>query len=161
MNLNDIKSVYFVGIGGIGMSAIARYFLHKGLTVGGYDKTPSDLTRKLQEEGALIHYCEDVEQIPAACKNHTCHTCGAQGTGIFPRERVRNTKTCPGSGYTYPLPERSLCGRYTRKDDNQQYGCSPIAPKSCGLQRLPWRNNKELRDKLYPQQRESLCSDRS
>ena len=68
MNLNDIKSVYFVGIGGIGMSAIARYFLHKGLTVGGYDKTPSDLTRKLQEEGALIHYCEDVEQIPAACK---------------------------------------------------------------------------------------------
>ena len=68
MNINDIKSVYFVGIGGIGMSAIARYFLHKGLTVGGYDKTPSDLTKKLQEEGALIHYCEDVEQIPTACK---------------------------------------------------------------------------------------------
>ena len=69
MNLNDIKSVYFVGIGGIGMSAIARYFLHKGMTVGGYDKTPSDLTKKLQEEGANIHYTEDVEQIPAECKN--------------------------------------------------------------------------------------------
>ena len=69
MNLNDIKSVYFVGIGGIGMSAIARYFLHKGMTVGGYDKTPSDLTKKLQEEGANIHYAEDVEQIPAECKN--------------------------------------------------------------------------------------------
>ena len=68
MNLNDIKSVYFVGIGGIGMSAIARYFLHKGLVVGGYDKTPSDLTKKLQEEGASIHYTEDVEQIPTACK---------------------------------------------------------------------------------------------
>ena len=54
MNLNDIKSVYFVGIGGIGMSAIARYFLHKGLTVGGYDKTPSDLTKKLPEEGAFL-----------------------------------------------------------------------------------------------------------
>ena len=52
MNLDNIKSVYFVGIGGIGMSAIARYFLHKGMTVGGYDKTPSDLTKKLQEEGA-------------------------------------------------------------------------------------------------------------
>ena len=69
MNLNDIKAVYFVGIGGIGMSAIARYFLHKGLVVGGYDKTPSDLTGKLQQEGAFIHYSEDVEQIPAACKH--------------------------------------------------------------------------------------------
>ena len=69
MNLNDIKSVYFVGIGGIGMSAIARYFLHKGMTVGGYDKTPSDLTKKLQEEGSFIHYTEDVELIPAECKN--------------------------------------------------------------------------------------------
>ena len=44
MKLNDIKAVYFVGIGGIGMSAIARYFLHQGVVVGGYDKTPSDLT---------------------------------------------------------------------------------------------------------------------
>ncbi|MBO7067730.1 MAG: UDP-N-acetylmuramate--L-alanine ligase [Bacteroidaceae bacterium] len=69
MNLNDIKSVYFVGIGGIGMSAIARYFLQKGLIVGGYDKTPSDLTKKLQDEGARIHYTEDIEQIPAECKN--------------------------------------------------------------------------------------------
>ncbi len=50
------------------MSAIARYFLHQGLVVGGYDRTPSDLTRKLEEEGALIHYEEDVEMIPAPCK---------------------------------------------------------------------------------------------
>ena len=69
MNINDIKSVYFVGAGGIGMSAIARYFLNKGLVVGGYDKTPSDLTRQLEEEGMLIHYEEDVNQIPQACKN--------------------------------------------------------------------------------------------
>ena len=45
MNIKDIKSVYFIGAGGIGMSAIARYFLHKGLIVGGYDKTPSELTQ--------------------------------------------------------------------------------------------------------------------
>ena len=45
MELKDIKAVYFVGAGGIGMSAIARYFRQKGLVVGGYDKTPSDLTR--------------------------------------------------------------------------------------------------------------------
>lgn len=58
MNINDIKSVYFVGAGGIGMSAIARYFLNKGLVVGGYDKTPSDLTRQLEKEGMFIHYEE-------------------------------------------------------------------------------------------------------
>ena len=69
MNINDIKSVYFVGAGGIGMSAIARYFLNKGLIVGGYDKTPSELTRQLEKEGMLIHYEEDINQIPQACKN--------------------------------------------------------------------------------------------
>ena len=68
MELNKIKAVYFVGAGGIGMSAIARYFLKKGLVVAGYDKTPSDLTRQLQEEGMLIHYEEDVDAIPEACK---------------------------------------------------------------------------------------------
>ena len=70
MNINNIKSVYFVGAGGIGMSAIARYFLNKGLVVGGYDKTPSDLTRQLEKEGMFIHYEEDINQIPQACKNN-------------------------------------------------------------------------------------------
>lgn len=50
MELKDIKSVYFIGAGGIGMSAIARYFLHKGLFVAGYDKTPSTLTRQLEKK---------------------------------------------------------------------------------------------------------------
>ena len=68
MELNKIKAVYFVGAGGIGMSAIASYFLKKGLVVAGYDKTPSDLTRQLQEEGMLIHYEENVDAIPEACK---------------------------------------------------------------------------------------------
>ncbi len=68
MELKDIKSVYFVGAGGIGMSAIARYFIKRGLVVAGYDKTPSDLTRVLEKEGMLIHYTEDVEQIPHACR---------------------------------------------------------------------------------------------
>lgn len=64
-----MKAVYFVGIGGIGMSAIARYFLHQGLVVGGYDRTPSELTRRLEEEGAHIHYEENVDLIPEACKD--------------------------------------------------------------------------------------------
>ncbi|MBP3827394.1 MAG: UDP-N-acetylmuramate--L-alanine ligase [Prevotella sp.] len=63
MELKDIKAVYFVGIGGIGMSAIARFFLHRNVAVGGYDKTPSALTLHLEEEGAQIHYEENVEKI--------------------------------------------------------------------------------------------------
>ncbi len=69
MELKDIKSVYFVGAGGIGMSAIARYFINKGLVVAGYDKTPSDLTHQLEKEGMLIHYEENIEEIPHACKD--------------------------------------------------------------------------------------------
>lgn len=68
MNIQDIKSVYFIGAGGIGMSAIARYFLSQGKLVAGYDRTPSELTNRLVQEGALIHYEEDVEQVPQACK---------------------------------------------------------------------------------------------
>ena len=68
MNIKDIKAVYFVGAGGIGMSAIARYFLKKGLVVAGYDKTPSDLTRQLEKEGMLIHYEENINEIPHICK---------------------------------------------------------------------------------------------
>ncbi len=67
--MQNIKAVYFVGAGGIGMSAIARYFINRGLVVAGYDKTPSALTLQLEKEGMLIHYEEDVEQIPLACRD--------------------------------------------------------------------------------------------
>ncbi len=69
MDIEDIKAVYFVGIGGIGMSAIARYFLHIGVKVAGYDKTETDLTRKLAAEGADIHYSDDTSLIPECCKH--------------------------------------------------------------------------------------------
>ena len=69
MEIKDIKAVYFVGAGGIGMSAIARYFIKKGIVVGGYDKTPSQLTRQLELEGALIHYEENIDEIPQACRD--------------------------------------------------------------------------------------------
>ena len=68
MEIKDIQSVYFVGAGGIGMSAIARYFISRGMVVAGYDKTPSDLTRQLEKEGMLIHYEENVDAIPQACR---------------------------------------------------------------------------------------------
>ena len=69
MELKDIKAVYFIGAGGIGMSAIARYFLHKGIVVAGYDKTSTPLTLQLEKEGMLIHYDENIDEIPAACKD--------------------------------------------------------------------------------------------
>lgn len=63
MDVNTFKSVYFIGAGGIGMSALVRYFLSKQKRVGGYDKTPSELTDKLIEEGADIHYKDSVDEI--------------------------------------------------------------------------------------------------
>lgn len=64
IELKDIKQVYFIGIGGIGMSAIARFFNEKGVKVGGYDKTVTPLTSQLEAEGIEVHYKEDVDSIP-------------------------------------------------------------------------------------------------
>ena len=65
MNLKALHSVYFLGIGGIGMSAIARWFAHVGIPVMGYDRTPSPLTELLIEEGIKVHYEDSLETIPA------------------------------------------------------------------------------------------------
>jgi UDP-N-acetylmuramate--alanine ligase len=64
ININDIKRVYFIGIGGIGMSAIARYFKSLGKNVSGYDRTETVLTKKLVEEGIEVHYSDDVNLAP-------------------------------------------------------------------------------------------------
>ena len=69
MKIKDIKSVYFLGAGGIGMSALVRYFLSEGKFVAGYDRTPSELTSKLIEEGAHLHFEENIELIPDECKD--------------------------------------------------------------------------------------------
>ena len=63
--MKSYKNYYFLGIGGIGMSALARYFLHEGAAVAGYDRTETRLTRALEAEGAVIHYDESVEAIPS------------------------------------------------------------------------------------------------
>lgn len=65
MNINELKTAYFLGIGGIGMSAIARYFKALGMEVYGYDKTRNEFSKQLESEGFIIHYSEDVEAIPA------------------------------------------------------------------------------------------------
>lgn len=73
MNMDEIKAVYFVGAGGIGMSALIRYFLFNNKKVGGYDRVRTDLTESLKLEGALIHYEDDVNSIPDIFKDPT-HT---------------------------------------------------------------------------------------
>lgn len=62
--LKDIKKIYFIGIGGIGMSALARYFHSQQIEVSGYDKTATPLTKTLEESGMTVHYTEDVNIIP-------------------------------------------------------------------------------------------------
>ena len=69
MNLNQIHNVYFIGIGGIGMSALARYFQFIGKNVAGYDKTPTQLTNELQENGIQIHFEDDVNLIDDSFRN--------------------------------------------------------------------------------------------
>ncbi|MBK3516458.1 UDP-N-acetylmuramate--L-alanine ligase [Carboxylicivirga marina] len=63
LQLKDIKNVYFVGVGGIGMSAIARFFKYEGLNVAGYDRVSTVLTKELESEGIDIHYDDDIKQI--------------------------------------------------------------------------------------------------
>jgi len=64
MTINELKRVYFLGIGGIGMSALARYFINIGVGVYGYDLTPTDITDNLTREGAIIHFDENISEIP-------------------------------------------------------------------------------------------------
>ncbi len=63
MNLNSIHNIYFIGIGGIGMSALARYFVANGKDVAGYDKTPSEITKSLEDLGIVIHFEDDIKSI--------------------------------------------------------------------------------------------------
>ena len=69
MNLKNIHNIYFLGIGGIGMSAIARYFASNGKKVAGYDKTPSPITKELEELGVAIHFEDAVKNIPISFLN--------------------------------------------------------------------------------------------
>ncbi|MEZ4811589.1 MAG: UDP-N-acetylmuramate--L-alanine ligase [Allomuricauda sp.] len=69
MNIKDIHSVYFIGIGGIGMSALARYFQFLGKPVTGYDKTPTPITDGLVENGVSVHFEDNIELIPDTFKN--------------------------------------------------------------------------------------------
>ena len=89
MNINNIQSVYFVGAGGIGMSALIRFFLSRGKIVAGYDRTPTPLTAQLIKEGAQIHYDDNVDLIPEACKK--CETTLVVYTPAVPNDHIELT----------------------------------------------------------------------
>ena len=69
MRLEEVHNVYFIGIGGIGMSALARYFHHLGKTVAGYDKSQTPLTDELETLGISVHFEDGLDNIPASFKN--------------------------------------------------------------------------------------------
>ena len=68
MNVRELKRIAFIGIGGIGMSALARFFRQRGVVVSGYDKTETDLTHALVEEGIAVHYADDVSLVDKAAE---------------------------------------------------------------------------------------------
>ena len=164
MKLKDIQAVYFVGAGGIGMSALARYFHHKGLVVAGYDKTPSDLTHHLEQEGIQLHYEDNINLIPETCKDPST-------TLVVYTPAVPNTHT----ELTYfrendfEIEKRSqVLGRLTQTHKglcfagthgNDIYNvCSYHARESFGLQCFPWWHLKELWHELHFLPKERLCS---
>ena len=98
---------YFLGIGGIGMSAIARFFHQRGDTVSGYDRTESPLTRQLVQEGIAVHYDDDPSQIPDAIDLVVYTPAPKKGP---------HTKTVTGAGRAYPWQEMYCSGRYPRQD---------------------------------------------
>ena len=124
--MKTIKSVYFVGAGGIGMSALVRYFLSKGKVVAGYDRTPTPLTENLIAEGAQIHYEENVRLIPEACKDKESTLVVL--TPAVPQEHeelvyFRNngfeiTKTRASTGNDHSFQQRSVCSRHSWQDNH-------------------------------------------
>ncbi len=99
--LTNIKNIYFIGIGGIGMSALARYFNTQGVTVSGYDKTPTVLTADLEREGIQIHFDDNIEKIdkqativvytPAVPADHSeLNYCKNNGYNVVKRSDVLN-----------------------------------------------------------------------
>ena len=99
------QNIYFIGIGGIGMSAIARFCKFKGCRVSGYDRTPSDLTRQLEAEGIPVHYNDDSAMLPEDRENtlvvYTPAVPGDFGELAYAREK----------GTTSLMWDKSACGR--------------------------------------------------
>ncbi len=154
MNIETIKSVYFVGAGGIGMSALIRYFLSKGKFVAGYDRTPSELTGHLIAEGAQIHYEENTGLIPEDCKDKESTL--VVYTPAVPQEHAelvyfRNNgfeihKRAQVLGTITRMQQRTLRSRYAWQDHHKYNDGASLPPVACGLHGFSRRHLQELRD---------------
>ena len=152
MDINNITAVYFIGAGGIGMSALIRYFLSKGKKVGGYDKTPSGLTEQLNYEGAAIHYEDNVDLIPDDFTDPVktlvvytpCRSRRPFGALLFPGEWFRGDEACTCVRRDHWLQPGIVCGRYARQDNDLFDGRPPAETVSCGLQCFLRRYPEEL-----------------
>ena len=104
MNFEDIKSIYFVGAGGIGMSALLRYFMASGMPVGGYDKTPSELTKRLEEEGIIFDLLTNPTEIIADENGWVKGIkCVKMELGEPDESGRRSPKAVPGSEFVIPV----------------------------------------------------------
>ena len=109
-DLNSVKNIYFIGIGGIGMSALARYFKHAGKNVCGYDRTPTEITDALIKEGILVHFTDDTAQIPTEFKDKTNTL--VVFTPAIPKE---HSELCYFQGENFNVVKRSeVLGLITR-----------------------------------------------
>ncbi|MGB1205813.1 MAG: UDP-N-acetylmuramate--L-alanine ligase [Chitinophagales bacterium] len=112
MKLKNIKKAYFIGIGGIGMSAVARYFNHLGIEVLGYDKTATVLTKQLEKEGMKIRFKEDVESLPKdvdivvytpAIPNNHSELSYYQRHGFFVKKRSETLELITENAFTIAI----------------------------------------------------------
>jgi len=153
MNITQIQSIYFIGAGGIGMSALIRYFLFNGIPVAGYDRTPSPLTDRLISEGAAIHYTDNVELIPeqfrlpdqtvvvytpAVPESHTELT-------FFQTNGFEVLKRSQMLGNHHPIETGTLHCRHAWQDDHFIHDSPFTETVARRLQRISGRHPEKLR----------------
>jgi UDP-N-acetylmuramate--alanine ligase len=113
MNVINYKLYYFLGVGGIGMSALARFFNHYKKAVAGYDKTSTDLSKKLEGEGIVCHYDEDVNQLERILSNFALNEVLVVYTPAVPKEHAEYQYLL-NKGYTI-LKRSQVLGEITRQ----------------------------------------------
>ena len=130
--IDHIQNLYFIGIGGIGMSALARYFKAEGKTVAGYDKTETELTRALVREGIEVLYDDDIDEIPEVFKNdkkaldclHSGYSEASPAIQLFSSESLPGDEKSCGSWIGYRKQTHPCGCGYSWQDNYYGHSCS-------------------------------------
>ena len=165
--MKDYKSLYFVGAGGIGMAALERYFLAKGKKVAGYDRTPSELTQALEQEGVEIVYDENPDLIPSYCRDkdstlvvYTPAVPSDHAGLCYFRDNGFEVVACQGAGYHHSRQQGFVLCRNAWQDHHVEHGGPHPAQFGCGVQCLPGRRAAQLRQQLPALVHKSLLGHR-